>query len=240
MAAYTEVAAPCGDRLPRRLVAGRRPPIHERLQRLLGEVAAQLGLDAAGVHGEGPHALVAVALVEADGEQHVGRLGPAVGHPRVVGRALEAGSSRSTSLNRWPAELSSTTRRRRRRRRAGEQPGDEQEVAEVVRAELQLEPVVGGALRAGHDPGVGDEHVERPGGPRGSRRRRADAVQVGQVEPRRSSCAPGTWRGSPPSPRRPCRGRGPPSSPTRRGRRAPGWSPRRARRRRRSRGPACR
>ena len=49
-------------------------------------------------------------------------------------------------------------------RRAGEQqrhePVHEHEVAEVVRAELRLEPVGGRALGARHDPGVGDEHVE--------------------------------------------------------------------------------
>jgi hypothetical protein len=55
-------------------------------------------------------------------------------------------------------------------------------VAEVVGAELQLEPVRGAAVRGGHHPGVVDEQVQRrhvgrqPGGEAG------DAAQVGEVE----------------------------------------------------------
>ena len=123
-------------------------------------MAAELGGDPARVHGEGAHALVAQALVEPDGEQHVGGLGPAVGHPRVVGLALEVGIVE--------VDVAEAVAGRREQHDAGAAGGhqrgreqlDEQEVAEVVGAELHLEAVDGGALRAGHHAGVGDEHVE--------------------------------------------------------------------------------
>ena len=81
---------------------------------------------------------------------------------------------------------------------------DEQEVAEVVGAELRLEAVDGGALRAGHHPGVADEHVEHRVVLQEAVGEGADAGQVGQVELAQVEVGVGhRRRGSPPWRRRP-------------------------------------
>ena len=70
------------------------------------------------------------------------------------------GSTRSTSAREWPADVNVTTlgfvAAKDRRRQQGRQ----QEVTEVVRPELDLEAVDGATERAGHHPGVVDQHVD--------------------------------------------------------------------------------
>ena len=53
------------------------------------QVTAKLGLDAAGMHGRGPHAVRLVPPVELDGEQDVGGLRAAIGPELSIGRVLE-------------------------------------------------------------------------------------------------------------------------------------------------------
>ena len=95
-------------------------------------------------------------------EEEVGQLGAAVGDLRVValrGVALEHGAVATVMGDRGHR---GDPRRRGGQQVRHEQPG-QREVAEVVRAELQLEPVGGHAvLGRGHDAGVVDEEVEGP------------------------------------------------------------------------------
>src|SRR3954471_12082906 len=54
-------------------------------------MAAELGLDAARMHREGAHPLIAEALVETHREQDVRGLRAAVGNPGLIRRAFEPG-----------------------------------------------------------------------------------------------------------------------------------------------------
>jgi hypothetical protein len=67
-----------------------------------GHVAAELGLDAAGVHGRGAHAARLVAPVELHGEQDVGGLGAAIGDELGIGRVLEVRIVEIDVGKRWP------------------------------------------------------------------------------------------------------------------------------------------
>jgi hypothetical protein len=80
MPLQTVIAAPCGtafvpeSRRARR--RGRVDRIDQLLERFRRHVAAELGADAAGMHGRGADAPVLVPTVEFHREQDVGRLRP--------------------------------------------------------------------------------------------------------------------------------------------------------------------
>ena len=123
-------------------------------------MAAQLGADRSGVHGKGTHTAIGETVIELDCEQDVGGLRPPVAEPRLVRRAFEVGVVEVHVAEPVP----SRAERHDAGRRGGDERGceqvREQEVPEVVGAELQLEAVGGGAEGASHDTGVVDEHVE--------------------------------------------------------------------------------
>ncbi len=60
------------------------------------------------------------------------------------------------------------------------QPESQRKVTEVVGGELHLPPLRRVLLGQGHDPGIVDQHVQRPAPTRGERGHRR---QIGQVEP---------------------------------------------------------
>ena len=126
--------------------------------------------------------MLARAAVELEREQHARELRLDIGHPRVVLLlALEVVEADLPAAVR--AARHRDDARARPREQRGEELGSQGEVAEVVRAELELEPVGGRAsLRDAHDPRVVDQHVDRlvpVEQPVGERTHRG---QVGEVE----------------------------------------------------------
>ncbi len=121
------------------------------------------------------------ATAELRGEEEVGQLGRAVAHPGVVrrgaGQVVEVEPAHAVQVRAHgddPRALG--------RDDPVEQQAGQGEVAEVVRAHLELEAVGRQPVRGAHDPGVVDQDVEpcvrgraRLGGP-------AHRDQVGQVE----------------------------------------------------------
>lgn len=151
-------------------------------------MAAQLRLDHARVHGvRGDGGDVALLLGgaqpprELGAEEHVGQLALLVRPPRVV---------RPLRVEVVEVDATGGVRQRREGDDAGgrglDEPGQQQageeEVAEVVDAELQLEAVLGLHARAGHDAGVVDEQVDAGLRLEDLARALAHRLQVRQVE----------------------------------------------------------
>ena len=135
----------------------------EGAEGLLGQVPAELGEDAAGMDRRGADIAVAEAAIELDGEQHVCGLRAAVRHPGVVGRASRSpGSSRSTSEKRWPADDRLTMRAGAPARRRGANRLTSTKWPRWLVPNWVSKPSAGRPLRARHDAGVGDQHVEHP------------------------------------------------------------------------------
>jgi len=152
----------------------------QRRPRLFRHVAAEFGLDAAGVDGRGADAAFLVAAVELHREQDVGRLRAPVGDELGIGRVVEVGVL-EIDIGEAVTGGRQVHQARARLHQRGD-PVDEHEVTEVVGAELGFEAVRGHALGAGHHPGVGDHDVElAPVGDQGVGAG-ADAGQRGQVQ----------------------------------------------------------
>jgi hypothetical protein len=122
-------------------------------------VAREFGFDDAGVHGSGANSTVAIAIVEFDGEENICGFRAAVGDIGIVGCAFETGIveidvGKAVTGGRYIDEAAASTKKRH-------DAIDEDEVAEVIGAELRFEAVGGVTERRGHHAGVGDDDVER-------------------------------------------------------------------------------
>ncbi len=117
---------------------------------------AQLGHDAARVHGVGVDARAGHPAFQPHGEQDVRRLRLSVGHPLVVIAVVE---ERIVEIHRAHVMTGGAqvddSRGRRRLERGREQTG-EQKVAHVIGGELHLPSRRGARQGARHDPGVVD------------------------------------------------------------------------------------
>ena len=110
---------------------------------------------------EGAHARAAEPAVELHGVEHVRALRLAVGGPLVVGPPLEVDVLEHDGREAVAVRAHvHDARRRARAERRREEPG-QQEVAEVVRRELELVALGGARQRAGHDARVVHEELER-------------------------------------------------------------------------------
>lgn len=166
-----------------------------------GQVPAEAGRDHPGMHRARAHAPRPQQPVEFECEQDVRGLGRTVGLPRVVVlrgvlvvRVVPADPRRDVPGG---AEVDHA----RALVEARHQQVGEQEVAEVVRPELELEAVGGARERGGHHAGVVHEHVDpRVSGPQfggaGADRRERGQVQdrvldaARQVRDRRPALVP--------------------------------------------------
>ncbi len=125
------------------------------------QMLLQPGMGPSGIHGIGRDAPAAEPLRQADREQGVGGLGLSIGVPFVIRAApildvVEVDVGAAMGAGR---EYDDTGRRRRLQ--GGEQQERQEEMAEMVGAELQLEAIAGRALRRGHYPRVIDEEIQR-------------------------------------------------------------------------------
>ena len=102
-------------------------------------VAAKLGLDAAGMHRRRAHAARFVAPVELDGEQDIGGLGAAIGAELGIGRALEIRIVQ-IDVGKAMAGGGEVHQPRARLQQRGD-PVDQHEMAQMIGAELRLEPI---------------------------------------------------------------------------------------------------
>ena len=123
------------------------------------DVAGEFGFNNAGVDGGGANTAGAMPLVEFDGEENVGGFRAAVGDERIVRSAFETGIGEidvgvAMSCGRKIDEAAARAEERR-------DAIDEDEVAEMIGAELRFESVGGFAEGSGHHAGVGDDDVDR-------------------------------------------------------------------------------
>jgi len=131
-------------------------------------------------NGHSAHAPIPVTFVEFDCEEDIRRFGPAIGHERIIGSVLEVwifqidgrvAMARRGKVDEPPA---STNKR-------GD-PVDEDEVTQMICAELRFEAVSCVAERCGHHSGIGDDHVERFSFSQQPVGTSADAFQVGKID----------------------------------------------------------
>ncbi len=132
------------------------------------------------MHRRRANAAGAMASIERNGEKNVRRLRATVGDEGLVGRLLEAGIFKVhvAVAMAGRGEINDAAA-------APQQRGDlvdEDEVTEVIRAELGLESIHGLAERRGHDAGIGDDHVERLALGQQAVGGFADALQAGEIE----------------------------------------------------------
>src|SRR3546814_3681833 len=104
-------------------------------------MAAELGVDAAGVQRRGADAAILVAAIELDGKEDVRGLGAAIGDPRIIVAAVEIGVAqidvRETVPRRGEADQAAAVLDQRR------DAVDESEVTQMIGAELRLEAIGG-------------------------------------------------------------------------------------------------
>src|SRR5215467_11952805 len=118
--------------------------------------------------------------VELDGEQDVGGLRTAVGDKRLVRRTLEVGIVQlhvGVAVARR-RQVDQTAARLDERR----DPVHEDEMAQMIGAELRFKTVQGLAKRRGHHAGVGDDDIERLASRQKLVRGMAEAFETGQIE----------------------------------------------------------
>src|ERR1700739_2036253 len=118
----------------------------------------EFGAHASRMDGCRADATPAMPLVEANREENVGCLGPAVSDERIVSRPLEVGSAEIHSGDPMPArrevdQASAGTNQR-------SDPIDQNKMAEMVGAELRLKTVHGVPEWRGHDSCIGYEQVD--------------------------------------------------------------------------------
>src|ERR1700757_1189619 len=120
---------------------------------------SKFGPDASGMDGSGSNLPVAMARVERNCKKDVGCLRAAIGNPWVVRSALEVGVFKIDVGVAVPrgCEIDQPSSGPEKRR----YPVDQDEVAEVIRAELCLESIFGMTEWCRHDASVGNDHIER-------------------------------------------------------------------------------
>src|SRR6266436_8460690 len=133
--------------------------IDRRLQVSRVEMPSKLGLDASRMDGGGANPAVAMPQVERYREKDVGCLRAAVGNPWIVRSALEVGVLKIDVGVAVPCgcEVDQPSAWSKKRRN----PVHQDEVAEVVRAELRFESIFGMTEWCRHDTSIGNDHIER-------------------------------------------------------------------------------
>jgi hypothetical protein len=122
------------------------------------DVASLFGLDASGMHGRGAHTTLTVPPVEGNSEEDIRRLRSTVGKEGLIGRPFKVGILEidvgvAVTGRRQVDQPSSGADKRR-------DAVNEDEVAQLIGAELCFKAVDGMAKRCGHHARVGDDHVE--------------------------------------------------------------------------------
>ena len=82
--------------------------------------------------------------------------------PSAAQRRAASTAKRTFAVLDWPYAWNASYGRRSKLTSSKSTAEGQREVAEVVRRELQLPPLRGTGLGVGHDPGVGDQDVQRP------------------------------------------------------------------------------
>src|SRR5260370_35677535 len=120
---------------------------------------SKLGLDTSRMDGGGANPAAAMARVERNRKKDVGCFRAAVGNPWVVRSALEVGVLKIDVGEAVPrgCEIDQPSSWPEKRRN----PVHEDEVAEVIRAELRLESIFGMTEWCRHDTSIGNDHIER-------------------------------------------------------------------------------
>src|SRR6476659_4945933 len=133
--------------------------VDRRLQLSGVEMPSKLGLDASRMDGGGAHPAVAMPQVERYREKDVGCLRAAVGNPWVVRSVLEVGVLKIDAGVTVPCgcEVDQPSAWSKKRRN----PVHQDEVAEVIRAELRFESILGVTEWCRHDTSIGNDHIKR-------------------------------------------------------------------------------
>src|ERR1700693_1683817 len=157
-----------GGSLRNRLVLKRLPAcccgffadsIDRRLRLSWVEMPSKLGLDASRMNGGGSNPAVAMPQVERYCKKDVCRLRSTVCNPWVVRSALEVGVLKIDVGEAVPrgCEIDQPSAWSEKRRN----PVHQDEVAEVIRAELRFESIFSMTKRCRHDTSIGNNHIER-------------------------------------------------------------------------------
>src|SRR6476620_7632272 len=157
-----------GGSLRNRLVLKRLPAcccgffadsVDDRLQLSRVEMPSKLGLDASRMDGGGANPAVAMARVERNRKKDVGCLRAAIGNPCVVRSALEVGVLKVDAGVAVPrgCEVDQPSAWSKKRRN----PVHQDEVAEMIRAELRFESIFGMTEWCRHDTSIRNDHIER-------------------------------------------------------------------------------
>src|SRR4029077_14644936 len=130
-----------------------------RLQLSRVEMPSKLGLDASRMDGSGANPAVPMARVERYRKKDVCRLRSTVGNPWVVRSVLEVGVLKIYIGEAVPGgcEIDQPSAWPEKRRN----PVHQDEVAEVIRAELRFESIFGMTEWCRHDTGISNDHIER-------------------------------------------------------------------------------
>src|ERR1700758_4287737 len=143
-------------------------------------MTAEFGVDASRMDGCRTDAAPAMPLVEANREENVGCLGPAVSDERIVSRPLEVGIGEIHIGEPMPGrrEVDQASAGTNQRSNAI----DQNKMAEMVGAELRLKTVHGVPEWSGHDSCIGYDHVESLAARQKFIGAGADALQTGEIE----------------------------------------------------------
>src|SRR5882757_6826798 len=133
--------------------------VDRRLQLSRVEMSSKLGLDASRMDGGGANPAVAMPQVERYREKDVCCLRAAVGNPWVVRSALEVGVFEVDVGVAVPCgcEIDQPSALPEKRRN----PVHQDEVAEVIRAELRFESIFSMTEWCRHDSSISNDHIER-------------------------------------------------------------------------------
>src|SRR5262245_20223812 len=154
--------------------------INQRLHAAGVYVAAEFSGNGAGMDRGGPNAARAMAPVKFNGEEDVGCLGAAIGDEGFIGCSLEIWIvevyvRKAVAGGREIDQAAACAKQ-------GRDAVDENEVAEVIGAELRLEAVARLRKRRGHDSGIGDDQVEGLAFSHEPIGTEADAFEAGEIE----------------------------------------------------------
>src|SRR4029077_12280557 len=120
---------------------------------------SKLGLNASRMDRGGANPAVAMPQVERNCKKDVGCLRAAVGNPWVVRMVLEVWIQKIDVGVAMPrrCEIDQPSAWSKKRRN----PVHQDEVAEVIRAELRFDPIFGMTEWCRHNTGIGNDHIER-------------------------------------------------------------------------------
>ena len=170
------------DGLPCKARIARGDARHQRVAHLLRHMAAEIGLDPARMHRIGVDAHDGIALLDPDREQHVGGLGLAIAAPRIIGAVLVIGVFEVDRAHVVPPARQIDDALARALLDQGQEFGGEGKVAQMIGAELALEPVGGVLEGRGHHPGVVDEQIDLGKPLARARGCGADGLERGEVD----------------------------------------------------------